>query len=228
MFGDGAPVWRYLEQFGGPVDPISGQVTGVIETYPVLTMIALGWTRPHCTRACGRLPKYNPARKKTFTIEDWQHVCRLTSKEFSDRGLRRIAQWIEEACEKPKPRKSDQDRLDACICLLVALYLSEGRDCLFVGNLQTGYIVVPHDGLLYEELETRCSKTGRNPPEWIRKIHWQTTRSAPERPHLPRLLRVLWPISGILLGWRMLALRRLPWQRWCQGLAGRPEAAQKP
>ena len=181
MFGDGAPVWRYLEQFGGPANPLVGPVTGVIETYPVLTMIALGWTRPHCTRAGGRLPKYNPARKKTFSIEDWQHVCLCASKEFSDRGLRRIAQWIEEACEKPKPRKSDQDGLDACICLLVALNLAEGKDCIMVGNLETGYIVVPHGSAqLVEELEIRCRKTGRNPGEWIQKVRWKMETSASE------------------------------------------------
>jgi hypothetical protein len=47
----------------------------VIETYPVLTMIALGWTIPDSDgRLTGRLPKYNPGRKKTFSIKDWQHV----------------------------------------------------------------------------------------------------------------------------------------------------------
>ena len=107
MFGDGAPVWRYLDEFGGPISPISGPVTGVIETYPVLTMIALGWMC-HDDRPCGRLPKYNPERRKTFTTEDWQHVCRFASKEFSDRGLRSIAKWIEEVCENAKPRKRDR------------------------------------------------------------------------------------------------------------------------
>jgi predicted RNase H-like nuclease len=43
MFGDDAPVWRYLDQFGGPANPLGRHSrTGVIETYPVLTMIALG------------------------------------------------------------------------------------------------------------------------------------------------------------------------------------------
>lgn len=62
-------------------------VTGVIETYPVLTMIALRWTLPEPDgRLTGRLPKYNPKVRSKFLLEDWQHVCRATSKEFSDRG----------------------------------------------------------------------------------------------------------------------------------------------
>jgi hypothetical protein len=46
------------------------------------------------------------------------------------------------------PRKCDHDGLDACICLLVAHYLADGKVCLLVGDMDTGYIVVPH----YEEL----------------------------------------------------------------------------
>lgn len=79
MFGKEAPVWPFLARFGGPADPLEPIAdTRVFETYPVLTMLALGWTLPD-SRAAGRLPKYNPARKKTFSISDWQYVCGLTS-----------------------------------------------------------------------------------------------------------------------------------------------------
>jgi predicted RNase H-like nuclease len=72
MFGDKAPVWPFLTGFGGPADPL-GQVTEtrVFETYPVLALIALGWTLTD-SRAAGRLPKYNPVRKKTFSLSDWR------------------------------------------------------------------------------------------------------------------------------------------------------------
>ena len=44
MFGPNAPVWQFLNQFGGATDPLflSGD-SKVLETYPVLIMIALGW-----------------------------------------------------------------------------------------------------------------------------------------------------------------------------------------
>jgi predicted RNase H-like nuclease len=168
MFGEEAPVWTFLTRFGGPADPLGpfGE-TRVFETYPVLTIIALGWTLPD-SRAAGRLPKYNPERKKTFSILDWQHVCGQASGAFRDRGLVDIAQWIKDAAQNTSPRKSDQDGLDACLCLFVALYLTEQKDCLMVGDRRTGYIVVPYGAGIRAELDARCRQSGRVPSEWAR------------------------------------------------------------
>ncbi len=168
MFGKEAPVWRFLTRFGGaanPLEPIAG--TRVFETYPVLTMIALGWTLSD-SRATGRLPKYNPERKKTFSISDWRHVCKKASAGFRECGLRDIARWINDAAQNTSPRKCDQDGLDACLCLLVALYLAERKDCLMVGDMQTGYIVVPYDAGLRAELDARCNQTDRVSSHWVR------------------------------------------------------------
>jgi predicted RNase H-like nuclease len=168
MFGQEAPVWPFLERFGGPANPLAPLAdTLVFETYPVLTMIALGWMLPD-SRAAGRLPKYNPARRKTYSNADWRHVCGLTSCALRERGLLEVARWIDDVALNTPPRKSDQDRLDACLCLLVALDLAQGKDCLMVGDLHTGYIVVPYGAELYAELETRCNKTCREPSEWVR------------------------------------------------------------
>jgi predicted RNase H-like nuclease len=168
MFGKEAPVWPFLTRFGGPADPLEPIAdTRVFETYPVLAMMALGWMLPD-SRAAGRLPKYNPERKRTFSISDWRYVCGLASGAFNDRGLSDIVQWINQAARNPSPRKSDQDGLDACLCLLVALYVADGKDSLMVGNRQTGYIVVPYGAGLRAELDARCSQTGRVPSEWVR------------------------------------------------------------
>ena len=170
MFGKEAPVWPFLARFGGPADPLEAIAdTRVFETYPVLTMLALGWTLPD-SRAAGRLPKYNPERKKTFSISDWQYVCGQASGAFRDCGLMDIVQWIDHAALNPSPRKSDQDGLDACLCLLVALYLVHGKDSLMVGNRQTGYIVVPYSAEIHAELDARCSQTGRVPSQWVRRF----------------------------------------------------------
>ncbi len=110
MFGKDAPVWRFLTQFGGPADPLASlSGTWVIETYPVLAMIALGWMLPD-SRPAGRLSKYNPQRKKTFSIADWQHVCHLTSHEFHKCGLLQIAEWLDDAAQSKKPGKRDRMR----------------------------------------------------------------------------------------------------------------------
>jgi predicted RNase H-like nuclease len=167
MFGDEGPVWKFLEQFGGAADPLqpAGR-TWVFETYPVLALIALGWLLPDA-RPTGRLPKYNPQRRKTFRCEDWQYLCAQTSGALRERGLAQTAEWIEEA-GKTRPQKSVQDRVDACLCLLVALHLTEGRDCLMVGEMATGYIVVPYGAGLQGELMGRCGHTKREPAEWVR------------------------------------------------------------
>jgi predicted RNase H-like nuclease len=145
MFGANAPVWRFLQKFGGPVDPrVPAYDVGVIETYPVLAIITLGWTLPD-TRPTGRLPKYNPERRQTFSTHDWKHVCTRAAGFIANAGLPSLSAWLTERGELKAPRKSDQDKLDACLCLIVAMQLACSRDCLFVGNLRDGYMVVPHD-----------------------------------------------------------------------------------
>lgn len=171
MFGFDAPVWQFLAQFGGPADPLAPLAGNwVVETYPVLAMMALGWTLPD-SRPAGRLPKYNPMRRKTFSLPDWQHVCRLTSSAFGEHGLDGVVRWLDDAGLKAAPRKSDQDRVDACLCLLTAVHLAEGRECLMIGDQETGYIVVPFGENLYDELKVRCETTGRAPGEWVRSFH---------------------------------------------------------
>jgi predicted RNase H-like nuclease len=173
MFGKEAPVWPFLAQFGGPADPLKPVAgTRVFETYPVLAMIALDWMQPKSRR----LPKYNPRRKKTFSISDWKHVCERASDAFRDLGLMDLVRWINAAAQNPSPQKSDQDGLDACLCLLVALYLAEGKDCLMVGDLGTGYIVVPYDDALREELDTRCKQIDLVPSKWVRAFKMDSSR----------------------------------------------------
>lgn len=170
MFGKWAPVWPFLTRFGGPADPLGPRAsTQVFETYPVLTMIALDWLLPD-SRATGRLPKYNPERKKRSFDPDWRYVCRRASGAFREYGLKGIVQWIDRAAQITSPRKSDQDSLDAYLCLLVALCLARRKNCLMVGDMQTGYIVVPYSARLRAELETRCTQTGRVPSEWVRTV----------------------------------------------------------
>ncbi len=170
MFGPAAPVWPFLSRFGGPANVMrAALLAGVVETYPALAIIALGWTLSDL-RPSGRLPKYNP-KAKTFRQSDWEHVCRSVLTVYGKRGLLEIVQWIESQALKWQPRKETQDSLDACLCLLVALHLAEGKECLMVGNHESGYIVVPHSDQLRAELEFRCNQTARIPGEWVRRFH---------------------------------------------------------
>ncbi|MBK8997342.1 MAG: DUF429 domain-containing protein [Myxococcales bacterium] len=176
MFGADAPVQHFLRRFGGAADPLRPPAdTAVYETYPVLSLIAFGWILPDATRPTGRLPKYNPERSKTFSQADWHFVCDKAAAEFAMRGLTILAAWLRDQSSR-KPRKADQDQLDACLCLLVGIHLAEGHPCLVIGNMQTGYIIVPDSAQVRQELQTRCTSTGRIPSEWLRIISTGSVR----------------------------------------------------
>jgi predicted RNase H-like nuclease len=140
-----------------------------VETYPVLALIALGWTLPGA-RSTGRLPKYNPQRSKTFSVSDWRHLCGLIEQALRKHGLPVHADWVTKAAQSTSPRKGDQDKLDACLCLLTAVHLAAGRELLMVGEMDSGTMVVPFGHPLHEELKTRCEATGRPPSHWVRRL----------------------------------------------------------
>jgi len=170
MFCENAPIWGFLDRFGGAANPRSDSSSiEVYETYPVLAMIALQWTIEN-NRPSGRLPKYNPERRKTFSMSDWKHVCAKVADEFRNRGLVEFAQRTDELRQKQAPRKADQDCLDASICLLVALDMAAGKRCLMIGDVQTGYIIVPYSEALCFELNLRCEETARDHVDWVRGV----------------------------------------------------------
>lgn len=170
MFGTNAPLWPFLNQFGGPIDPTNPvpQIS-VIETYPVLALIALGWTLPDA-REKGRLPKYNPERRRSFSFADWHYVCRNAANFMEEAGLPGLSAWLTDLSGIERPIKRDQDALDACLCLIVAIHYCRSQTCLFVGQLHSGYMVVPYCPILESELVNRCRKTWRNPPDWVRQF----------------------------------------------------------
>ena len=174
MFGTQAPVRRFLRAFGGAADPMgAAEATRAFETYPVLALIALDWLLPD-SRPTRRLPKYNPANRRKFSIEDWQYVCDKTARTLRKFGLTTTPKWIDVIHGLTKPTKADQDGLDACLCLLVAFHMAEQKECLMVGEMETGYIVVPYGTELAEELGQRCVKTDRAPSDWVRPFRLQT------------------------------------------------------
>ena len=173
MFDETAPVWGFLDKFGGAANPLELKNRGVhvFETYPVLAMIALDWVLAD-SRNTGRLPKYNPARKKTFDKADWKHVCQQVMDSMTNHSLPPIDAWLEHAISLDSPRKGDQDNLDACLCLLVGIHLAESKECLMVGDMMSGYIVTPHSTALHSELTARCIATDRDSEEWVRTFRF--------------------------------------------------------
>lgn len=162
LFGDGAPIWEFLQRHGGVADlPLAGGSSAVVETYPALTLVALGWTKAG-PDGRQRLPKYNPLRRTTFSDDDWEHVKSRVAAEYTRRDMHQIAEWIRDQA----PRKAAQDGVDACICLLVAILGTEG-DLMTIGQRESGYIVVPYSAELYNEIRERCGLKSLNPSKWV-------------------------------------------------------------
>lgn len=175
MFGQNAPVWQFLNNFQGPGNPLNPLAiqngTCVLETYPVLTLISLGWTLQDLHRPTGRLPKYNPKNRRNFSIQDWQFLCRMMLDVFRRFQLPNTTNYIDNLSLINRPTKQDQDCLDAYICLLVAVYFSLGvNNRMMVGNIESGYMVIPYNIQLFNEIVNRCEQTRRDPANWVHQF----------------------------------------------------------
>ncbi len=168
MFGKDAPVWGFLHKFGGVANPYHADGSAnVFETYPVLVIIALGWLLPDDSRSTGRLPKYNPDRRKTFSESDWKYLCCKVRKQLQEFGLHDLSDWVASVTNTVNLGKHTQDNLDACICLIAGLYMVCEENFMVIGDMDTGYIVSPYSAKLSSELKTRCAKINREHIKWL-------------------------------------------------------------
>lgn len=74
------------------------------------------------------------------------------------------------AGELAKPRKADQDRLDAGICLAIALIwrLRPREDSILLGDLLTGYMVASASEGMRAKPGAAAAKKGNVPVDGIR------------------------------------------------------------
>jgi predicted RNase H-like nuclease len=56
-----------------------------------------------------------------------------------------LSEWLDQLATIGLPKKTDQDRFDAVLCLLIAIRwrLGAQKESIMVGDLQTGYMVAP-------------------------------------------------------------------------------------
>ena len=144
MFGEAAPIWRFLDDLGFRDDPEAAARadTGgfVMEAYPALALLGL---EPAFVDGPRRGPRYNPG-PGTFRQDAWASVCRVAGREAHRLGLTAAADWCATLDRLMKPKKGLQDCLDAVVCLIVAAcWRHERRRCAMIGDLATGYIVAP-------------------------------------------------------------------------------------
>lgn len=145
MFCDASPIWRFLAELGAEENPEEARTATnglyLMEVFPALALVSLD------TGFFGRLraPRYNPDRKKTFLIADWVRVGEAAARAAHAMGCSDLAEWCSAVGNIAQPRKADQDKLDAALCVLVALYwrLRPRNASLILGDLSTGYMVLP-------------------------------------------------------------------------------------
>ena len=77
-------------------------------------------------------------------------------------GIPALADWAEGMMAQRKPRKADQDRLDATICALVGIIWRAGptEGSAMLGDLGQGYMVTPISPVIRLRLEAAAARQG--------------------------------------------------------------------
>jgi len=144
MFCDASPIWRFLTALGAVEDPEWARSAAdglyLMEVFPALALASLG------SGFFGRRggPRYNPDRK-TFRTSDWVRVAEAAALEASALGCEELAGWCHDIGKAAQPKKAHQDMLDSALCVLIALHwrLRPRKASLLLGDLSTGYMVLP-------------------------------------------------------------------------------------
>lgn len=141
MFGDGAPIWKFLAKVNAIQNPLEARRAPsgrfVMEVFPALALPAIVpsiWER-------GCAAKYNPVASK-FDPNDWRIVASGVATFVRGLGADVLAEWVDDQASRDTLRKADQDCLDAAICLAIALGWRFGppNNILLIGDEQTGYM----------------------------------------------------------------------------------------
>jgi predicted RNase H-like nuclease len=148
MFCDASPIWRFLTALGAlgaeeSPEQARTATTGLylMEVFPALALASLD------NGFFGRMnaPRYNPDRKKTFLMADWVRVAEAAARKANELGCAELSEWCCTAGRTAHPLKANQDKLDSALCVLIALHwrLRPREASLFLGDLTTGYMVLP-------------------------------------------------------------------------------------
>ena len=158
MFDRTAPIWRFLDGLMPNEDPDTAQDAEnglhAIEVFPGLALPAL------LARPC-KLPvtfHYNPANQRKFSTEDWQSIALAAAEHAGARGLAELARWAIRQAENAHPTKTDQDCLDALLCLVVALkWRGRDPDTHTLGDWR-GFMVTPLSDGGRQKVKTKAAK----------------------------------------------------------------------
>jgi len=145
MFDEAAPVWRFKEALGAIEDPELARSASdglfLVEVFPAMALPTLELS--YFGRKLG--PRYNPDRRRKFKLEHWRGVIAAVGRFATSEALHGIACWAQKALTMERPRKVDQDKLDAIICALVGYQwrAKPRNESIMIGDLQAGYMIAP-------------------------------------------------------------------------------------
>jgi len=128
-----------------------------MEVFPALALATL--EERFFGRRCA--PKYNPANRKRFRLEDWRAVNAVASTYGETNCVFGLPEWAQHQASLA-PSKADQDRLDAVLCAISAHHWIRKlpNASLMVGDLIHGYIVTPASPAVRERLEAKAAPIG--------------------------------------------------------------------
>ncbi|GJD44199.1 hypothetical protein AFCDBAGC_2064 [Methylobacterium cerastii] len=162
MFDDAAPVWRFKERLGAMEDPEGSRSATaglfLMEVFPALALPSLG------PAFCGRLlgPRYNPGRRKTFTLTGWHAVIAAVRRIAIANRVIGLTEWVDNVSTIATPRKADQDRLDAVLCALIGLHwhTAPRTTSMMIGDRTTGYMITPASADVRVRLKVAADRAG--------------------------------------------------------------------
>ena len=175
MFGDNAPVWKFinritplsmtcqdLRDFG--VAKNAAQKTRLIEVYPALALPSLKGIFMDRKSAARYDPDSN-SKNHPFSLDDWQLVCQTVESYADAINLRPLSRWARKMVkpwDSPKtPKKFHQDKVDAALCLLIAMqWRQRSNGVCVIGDLENGYIVTPTSDSTREILQATSDSLG--------------------------------------------------------------------
>lgn len=156
MFDDAAPIWRFKQALEAIEDPELARTASsgifLIEVFPALALASV--ESAFCSRLAA--PKYNPANRKRFKINDWLSVTEAVRRFGMSNSLRHLDEWCSMAASSVAPKKADQDKVDALLCGLIGLHwlMAPREQSVMIGDLENGYMISPAINGVHERLVT--------------------------------------------------------------------------
>ncbi len=161
MFCDAAPIWLFLKGLSAVERPEEARLASsgmhLIEVFPALALPSI---EPEFYQRLAA-PKYNPDNRR-FRLEDWVRVARAAQAGFDLLNISAASCWCAAAAAIRRPVKADQDKLDAMLCLLIALHwrLQPRERSIMLGDVVAGYMVAPVSPVVRERLVGAARRLG--------------------------------------------------------------------